>query len=356
MLDSALSSYLSTVNSGYDGKFDIYAKHVKALVSSLLMEYARKYLPGSGFFTCQEYVYNDCCKCSPYWPCSGTKCAEPCTAGYQWVTAACPSDIPDNTNQNALNAFAYTCTNRDGFNADILAKYGIASNWVVLENYTARIHAGCWQQGPECAAKQNTIWTGFPLPGTYDVDNPKDAIKPVLENRVTFRAQMENQAFWSQYWLNVVDEGEIADGASLPIFMTLASVASMDSIVKTADDITEQERKETILGFVSAILLLIPGVGAAIDATILLALRRILLLIGDIGNVALTIYDVVNNPEGAAFAIFGLLLGGSATGSAFAKAAAKRRGLTSKEHGALPNNVRLELDKINTVRAACVKI
>jgi hypothetical protein len=224
--------------------------------------------------------------------------------------AACPTSIPESSDQAALDAVAYTCTNRDGFNNDLVEKYGISGDWVIFGTYIARIHAGCKGATVGCGEVQNTFWTGFPLPGTYDVDNPKDTIQPILEKRADFLASMDYQALWAQEWLNEVDLSEIADAASLPVFMTADAVTGMDTIIETAHEIEEEERKEGILGFVSAILMLIPGVGGAIDQAVLIGLRRLLLLIGDIGNVALTIYDSISNPDGAAFAIFGLLLGG----------------------------------------------
>jgi len=113
--------------------------------------------------------------------------------------AACPSGIPKPGSQESLDAVADTCINRDGFNANLVDKYGISDDWVVLANYTARVHAGCWMQESGCAAEQNTVWTGIPLAGAYDVEDPKDTIKPIPEKRVEFQAQMANQAFWSQY-------------------------------------------------------------------------------------------------------------------------------------------------------------
>jgi len=80
--------------------------------------------------------------------------------------------------------------------------------------------------------------------------------------------------------------------------MTVNSVASMSSIVEIeiADEITEQDRKELILSFISAILMLIPGGGTTIDTGIFLGLRRILLPIGDIRNVALTYTTLFRTP------------------------------------------------------------
>jgi hypothetical protein len=57
-----------------------------------------------------------------------------------------------------------------------------------------------------------------------------------------------------------------------------------------------------------------------------------------------------------AFAIFGLLSGGSASGSGFSKVAAKRRGMMSAERDALLDNIKTELGKIHTVRAVCAKV
>ena len=356
-LDTALSKYTSILGTGYDRKFQIYATHVASLVPIQLLDYLSRYLPASGFFTCKERVYKKCCICSPYWGCGSGVCDPKCTPGYEWVDSKCPSHIPKPEDQALINAFAYTCIDKAGFDADISKRYGISGDWVVFGAYTARIHAGCWMQpSPGCAAAQNTVWTGFPMVGTVTVENPKTAIQPILENRATFQTQMTGQALWSASWLSSAQTSEIVDGATIPIYMTATAVDSMDSIIEIADKITEQERKEMILNFVSAIFMLIPGIGGLLDAAVLAGLRRMLLLIGDLGNAALAIYDSVNNPEGAAFAIFGLLLGGSASASSFGKAAARRRGMTSTERNTLPDNVKLELGKIDQVRTACIRL
>ncbi|KAH6722001.1 exo-1,3-beta-D-glucanase [Leptodontidium sp. MPI-SDFR-AT-0119] len=355
-LSTTLSDYQKIINDDYDKKFDIYSRAIKELVPAQLLDYARKHLSASGFFTCQESVWHNCCVCSPYWGCSGGTCEKDCTSGYRWqAMAACPTSVPEPSDQASLNAVAYTCIDRDGFDKDVSERYGISGDWVVFSDHTARIHAGCWQGGPDCAEQHNTIWTGFPSPGTYEVDNPKDIVKPILDGRTTFQSQMANQAYWASHYLNVVDESEIADAAAIPIYLTASAVSSMTDVVETANEITAAERKAFIVNFVSAILMIIPGAGIPIRAGLVPALRRMLTLIGEVGNPALAIYSMVDNPSSAPFEIIGLLLGGSASGSAFKSAASKRKGITNTERNTLPDKVKGGLDRIDTVRNACYR-
>ncbi|KAL2060012.1 hypothetical protein VTL71DRAFT_9834 [Oculimacula yallundae] len=91
--------------------------------------------------------------------------------------------------------------------------------------------------------------------------------------------------------------------------LTYSAVTSMDKVMKIAKDKTAAQRKEMILNFIMGVLMLIPGVGQLADAAGMAALRSFIKLIVDIGNAALTVYGIVDDPSSAVFTLFGALLG-----------------------------------------------
>ena len=145
------------------------------------------------------------------------------------------------------------------------------------------------------------------------------------------------------------------DTASVPGLLAQSGVISMGKVVEDAKKILAAEQKEMILIFVMAVLLLILGVGVVADTAGFAALKIILNLIGEVGNVPLTIYDLINSKgEGALFALFGFLVGGLGSRMNFKDAAVARRSSTKKDMDSL-TPIREELDKISTVRQACLK-
>lgn len=112
----------------------------------------------------------------------------------------------------------------------------------------------------------------------------------------------------------------------------------MQQVADIGEHIEDEKRKQLILIFLTAFLLILPGVGEALDALVDIALiSRIITLIGDVGNAALTVYDIVDDPKSVPLAIFGLLLGGVASRSekSFSDAARIRRGMSDKMIAAL---------------------
>lgn len=94
---------------------------------------------------------------------------------------------------------------------------------------------------------------------------------------------------------------------TMPALALRSTVESIQNIADTAEEIKRQRRKEFILNMIIGILFFIPFVG---EAAVGLAAARILMrLVGEIGDLALTIYGIVKNPGDAFGAIFGYLVG-----------------------------------------------
>ncbi|KAH8667649.1 exo-1,3-beta-D-glucanase [Tricladium varicosporioides] len=357
LLNDSLNKYDKTIADGYDAKFKIYVGHIKELVPLQLSAYmAGAQL--SGFFTCKTSAWVTCCSecqsaggCPPN--CDGSK---GCISGIRTTTVSCPTVIPNPSNQEGnLHAIDYTCTNMEGFFADILKKYGIEKSWIVFGKFLARTNAGCWMNSdPLCGEKTNTYWTGFPIPGVINVTDPKILIS--VDKIKTLSTQLGAKASYMDYSLADLQNSDLVDAASIPALLTAAAVASMSNVIEVANQISADNRKTFILAFVMAVLMLVPGIGEVAGAAEMAGLKVIINLLGDAGNAALAIYSTVEDPKSAVFAMFGLLLGGTGQGSAkaFKDAAAKRRSLTTKEIETL-GPIKPQLEKINTLRTSCLK-
>ncbi|KAH6672893.1 hypothetical protein B0J14DRAFT_667578, partial [Halenospora varia] len=295
----------------------------------------------SGFFTSGGYPTNF----------DGSK---GCTSGTRTTTISCPTTVPNPSDQQgAIHAIDYTCTNTEGCYADILRKYGIEKSWIAFGKFLAHINSGYWQNtDPFCAQNTNTYWTGFPILGVINVTDPKSLISV---DKVKFLStQLSAKAYWMNDSLADLQNSDIVDAASIPALLTVAAVDSMSKIVDIANQVSAEFRKGAILAFVMSILLLIPGLGQAAGAAGMAALRTIIILLGDSGNIALAIYTTVKDPKSAVFLMFGLLMGGGGSAKSIKGTAAKRRAFTSKDTDTLAP-IKSELQKITTARSSCFK-
>lgn len=145
-----------------------------------------------------------------------------------------------------------------------------------------------------------------------------------------------------------VDRTDIVDSGSLPSLMMQYAIENMNKVVETANDIIEAQRKEMILGFITAFLMLVPVVGETIGAVGGSVMRTLINVAGELGNVALGIYDIVDAPDNALMSIFGLLLGGVSL-RPFKEVAALRKGMKSTELDAL-GPVKKNLDRIEVLK------
>jgi chitinase len=121
----------------------------------------------------------------------------------------------------------------------------------------------------------------------------------------------------------------------MPVFMLQEAVASMKSIKDIGQKAHGEMKKHLILMILNIVLMVLPFAGEALGAIFggAAAVARIALIISEAGNTALTVEDIISDPQSAPFAILGLLagLGGRAAGKAdrdlLSEAATARRSL-----------------------------
>ncbi|MAD86873.1 MAG: hypothetical protein CL912_28290 [Deltaproteobacteria bacterium] len=224
-INDSLDKYTETISKGYDSKFKIYAEHIKELVPLQLIAYMAG-AQASGFFTCTTTEYQLCCgsTCCPaedHCICPAVPCnpSQDCQKGLQTKTVNCPTSIPLATDQAPVDKIAYTCTNIDGFKADVAQKYGIDPSWIVFGDYTARINGGCWQSNCD-AIQSRVIWSGFPVPAaSFSVPDPKDLISGTYDNTRNLAAQLTGKEEWIDDNYEGLMLSDLVDASSVPALM-----------------------------------------------------------------------------------------------------------------------------------------
>lgn len=104
---------------------------------------------------------------------------------------------------------------------------------------------------------------------------------------------------------------------SMPVLQLAEAIDSMKDIKDIGQKAKEEAKKALIFKILTIVFMVVPFVGEALGPLIggVEAIARISLLIGDMGNGALSIADIIEDPTSAPFAVLGLIAGvGGGTG------------------------------------------
>ncbi|KAF3054755.1 hypothetical protein CFAM422_013264 [Trichoderma lentiforme] len=356
ILTDALAKYKDLVSSGYDDKFKIYEEYTTELVPTQINAFM-----GSGhaddFFKCEETSHSTCCSSCEVVACSSVCDHSPdCKDGLLSNHAiTCPTvykDGPDNVDwlHTQVPNTTYTLNDSDGFYKAINDNYGIEKDWIAFGDVDIKLTEGCQfkEDIRECQREHDDWFWNYPQAASdIKVFNPKDVIgqsfdksQDLLANLRILRAigSLDSQ----------LDMADVADAASLPALTMALAVASMEKVVKEANDIKKQEREEMIANFIGAVLFFIPFVGEAVDSS-MVAIRSALEMAEAAGEAGLLAYSIVQDPSNAFMAVFSTLAGAGMSRSAWSKAANERRGMKEDDIGKL-GSIKDDLAKIDNVR------
>ncbi|OAA46418.1 hypothetical protein ISF_09551 [Cordyceps fumosorosea ARSEF 2679] len=134
--------------------------------------------------------------------------------------------------------------------------------------------------------------------------------------------------------------------------MAQQSVANMQRANDIGQNIDDEQKKNFIILFLTAILFFIPFVGEIAGTIgVLAGVARIITLVGELGAVGLDIYSLVDSKGKDPFAIAGILLAPLALYdvAAVAAAAALRRGMKERQITSIGNEAKQTLDKIDRI-------
>jgi chitinase len=371
-LANTLKTYQEIIDDGYDEKFGLYADAVVAAAPQAVKDFYMKH--GSSYFSCEVMEAVQCCggcwrtygnnspRCKY---CKGTydicKNGGFGTAGYTRVPEICP---PDTSQIGAGNADLHTIywtllpDKKAQFFADLLDETGLAEESIIFTSYNLNPH-DC-RVYPECF---NSGWH-FGAPGisksygTKNVVNPKDIIAKALKEVQNLPASIDSVIAQIEGKTYKGDTADLVDALGLPVLMVEQAVQSMIEVAKLGSKIAEEKKKALILLIISAILFVIPVFGGALGAINGLAtLGRIISLFGEVGFIAMDLYDIVDTPANAPLIIFGAILGAGALTDAakLSKAAQARRGMTGADLKKLGGGIDVKIGKIDNIIKVCRK-
>ncbi|KAI8307653.1 Glucan 1,3-beta-glucosidase [Colletotrichum sp. SAR11_59] len=309
--DTTLENYTS-VDNGYDSKFDSYVKYTKEMIPTQLDEFMNlEDGAGNKYFTC-TFAEN-----------GRNETSQKCPFG-NWI--------------NTYDEFTiyYTLDDETGFFNELQSTYGIIPAWVKFSEKIDQVT--CTGSAATCT-RTKYVYEGRPLPAdSITVANPKDIISQALPGFTNLRSTLASMFFQMKLgiWDGVNDE--VISVLSMPVSLAQQAVESMAQVAAIGEEAAEEEKKELILTILSVVFLVIPFAGEALgpelDATIL-TFGRIIDLIGAGGNTALAFYDIAKEPTSAPMEILGLLMAGGLgrDSSEMGKLAKARRDMTEVDLG-----------------------
>jgi chitinase len=385
LLADALQNFTDLMANGYDSKFDVYAKSVAASADTQVHNFLQA--QGNDYFTCVVTEFQMCCsQCEENSP-GGSYC-DYCLSGScyknnkrgdynpqnnrqlitSWtnVTEPCPPDYskrgygPDNPYEQTLY-WSLQDDKADAFYADILNATGIPKDKIGFGLYTdADMCSGSGNKPGNGADCWNTGYEfGAPFPNGYgaaDVTNPEALAKSGLDNSADLPGQISDMIANMKALSFLGDGFAVVDAVSLPIMMIAQGVESMSIVVQTADKIEEEERKAIILAFISAILFFVPIAGELVGAVAEVAdIVAIIDVLGAVGNAAMDIYTVVDDPANAPLAIVDLIMAPLALADVaiVAKAAELKRGMSVEDMAKLGDRVGERMSKVTKGTGKC---
>lgn len=323
-MSRSLQSYQKMMDDGYKSKYKAYAREVH----------------GQGYWAWQKVWSKEK---DTYWDCFQTH------KGHN-KTVKCGS-TPGGS------AFYFVIKDQDAFCKDINAKYNLDCAWVsyMEGSYTDPGHGGigCSRFG-ECPEDGKIYQPVFNE--KFPVIDPGALINQSLDKYRNLSNWLSDSAEAAQvYWFSG-STADVVDASSMTVFSLEASIAAMQQVAEVGEDAKEEQKKEMIIAFVTAFLLVIPGIGEVAEGVAALAqVARIANLVDLAGNSALGIYETVENPKSAPYAAAGILFGGFALRNEFAwtKAATKVRSMSQDAVNSMGESVAKSMDKVKKTCKRC---
>lgn len=281
-LDAALADY-KDVNNGYDELFGYYVKYIKNLIPVALDDFMAK--GGSKYFDCSSGRYDNN------------------------KTHTC-AEVGKALRDETMFDLYYTLRDDKGFYKDLADGHGIVADWVKFGEVKEESHCTPDSQQDGCE-KVRKVYHGYPLKADkVEPPNPKDIVTEAGTNMNELKDKID--ATWMDMMLGQWDgpANDAVQVLGIPVAMIKQAIDSMREVKKIGETEKKEEQKNLIITIVSAVLAVVPFVGEGSAALAGMAtLGRMIAFAGEIANGALTLYEVVDNPESAPMAMFGMLLG-----------------------------------------------
>ncbi|KAL6886435.1 glycoside hydrolase superfamily [Trichoderma longibrachiatum] len=281
-LSRAVEAY-KEVSEGYDEKFKWYVEWVKDGINDDLFDF----MTGSG----QSKKYMDC-----KWESEVSEGSGPCTEMTLTVEPSNPG----------ARYVEYTLRDEEGFYRALQASH----------NYAVPDPCTCPPGGAYCRCINDFVmYKNMPRrikdTSKIDVPDPKELVDEALP-RMDELAQL---LAWTIPLLRMgsldVSYEDPAVAFSMPVFMLEDAVESIKKVKEIGEKEKKAKKREAVLQILEIVFTVLPFVAEAAAVAFGAAsfIARGLLIIAELGNGALTIAEVVQDPLSAPFAILGLLIG-----------------------------------------------
>ncbi|EGX88043.1 glycosyl hydrolase, family 18, putative [Cordyceps militaris CM01] len=390
ILKDSISKHDELIQDHYDHNFGVYAEAVANGAQNTVKDFM--YKNASEFFTCQVTEVVDSCKhCWDSWIRKGNNrdktrlcrycedyvcgstvlpmiCWEmnvPCPDPlhqflFREKDFACPPDFSERSDEPDKDNLIRSSTRwtlkegkSDAFYAALLAGTDVSSDKIVWED--VRWHDA---DGPPSYHAHEPMYMdfNFPNPKYYkkeDVMNPKEVINKGREKLNSIMPTIDDVLGLVQQNKYAGLVGDLVDALSVPIAMAQQSVANMQRANDIGQNIDDEQKKNFIILFLTAILFFIPFVGEIAGTIgVLAGVARIITVVGELGAVGLDIYSLVDSKGNDPFAIAGILFAPLALYdvAAVAAAAALRRGMKERQITSIGNEAKQTLDKIDRIK------
>lgn len=331
-LHAALDSYSAIMGDEYHEKYEAFARHVRKQAPAAL----KTFYAGDDvdeYFTCEYQVMK---RKPPFH--NETKTCSTKHYPHKYMTG----DI----------RIYYTVKDEPLFCSEISDKYGLDCDWLDYE----------WQREAQCCFQGycncNRYRNQPALKPDFKIFDPASQIQSSLTSYRELADWLEEVSVLEPAGLFTGSVADFIDAASMTVYSAQAAVKSMQQVAdagEKAEKEEEKQRKQMILMFVTAFLFVLPGVGWLAEAAELAAIGRIIALAAEAGNVAVSLYEVVDDPKSAPMAIASMLFGGVATRdiAALGRAAQASRLMERDILKSLGGDVLANVEKVQSVRQLC---
>ncbi|KAM6509638.1 hypothetical protein FALCPG4_017287 [Fusarium falciforme] len=309
-LATAITDY-KEVSKGYDDKFKWYVDWVKDGIDPALDKFMQ-IIAGEG------NKYMDCEWSSQFNEGSGS-----CTKVYLKVPPGMGG---------GLRVIKYKMVDEDGFYKALLEHTGIEKDWIEWRDYSQPDPCPC-ATGPLKArdAKEEvkaeakaaafcpclndaTMFKNYPRrrrdTGKINVPNPKEMIDEAIPKTDELAKLLDDTYSKSKDRSLDASGDDAATAFSMPVFMLEDAIESIKTVKEIGEKQKETKTKELVMNILTIVFAVIPFVGQAASALGGAAvIARAALIVGEAGNAALSIVEIVDDPLSAPFAILGMLIG-----------------------------------------------
>ncbi|KAL4982540.1 glycosyl hydrolase family 71-domain-containing protein [Aspergillus falconensis] len=298
----------TAVDNDYDYWFDYYVKYMHRVVPEQIwafVSYGDKG-PGNKYFDCtlQDGDHHD---------------PQTCPVGS--IAMSYHVDYDFNDEEGFWNA---------------VAERGIQKDWISFDDWD--IVKPCPPKDPlrpDACRDGTVVLEDYPHPAdNMTFANPKDIISK--SNGKFDQLELDLATTWTEMMFGFWDGDyyDAVEAVSLPVFMLVQAVESMEQVKQLGKEEKEYEEKELIMKILTAVLVVVPFAGEIIGEIAGLAwVVEAAIVVDVLGNAAMGVYDVVKNKGSPAMAVLDLLLGasGGRTGKNYSNAALKRREMGAED-------------------------